>query len=156
MKSGAIRRFIVMAGCDGRHATRQYYTDVAKNLPEGTVILQSPAAFSQVSPGSLINVNISSGEDEETFGRSIQLPITLPDTVKDTVVMQCVINGSVVESESLVPADVKVWRPILTGVSSSRVRVTYNDSLYQEYIVDFSTGFYILSTDNSASFKQQD
>ena len=131
-------------------------TPVKSSRPEGTVILQSPAAFSQVSPGSLINVNISSGEDEETFGRSIQLPITLPDTVKDTVIMQCVINGSVVESESLVPADVKVWRPILTGVSSSRVRVTYNDSLYQEYIVDFSTGFYILSTDNSASFKQQD
>lgn len=44
VKSGAIRRFIVMAGCDGRHATRQYYTDVAKNLPEGTVILTAGCA----------------------------------------------------------------------------------------------------------------
>ena len=34
VKSGAIKRFIVMAGCDGRHASRQYFTDVAESLPK--------------------------------------------------------------------------------------------------------------------------
>jgi len=44
VKSGAIKRFVVMAGCDGRHANRQYFTDVAKGLPEGTVILTAGCA----------------------------------------------------------------------------------------------------------------
>ncbi len=44
VKSGAIKRFVVMAGCDGRHKTRQYYTDVASNLPKDTVILTAGCA----------------------------------------------------------------------------------------------------------------
>lgn len=44
VKSGAIKRFVVMAGCDGRHKTRSYYTDVARELPEDTVILTAGCA----------------------------------------------------------------------------------------------------------------
>ncbi|HPT45953.1 MAG TPA: hydroxylamine reductase, partial [Candidatus Rifleibacterium sp.] len=44
VKSGAIKRFVVMAGCDGRQKGRQYFTDVAQNLPEGTVILTAGCA----------------------------------------------------------------------------------------------------------------
>jgi hydroxylamine reductase len=44
VKSGAIKRFIVMAGCDGRHKTRSYYTDVAQTLPKDTVILTAGCA----------------------------------------------------------------------------------------------------------------
>ncbi|MBC2744788.1 MAG: hydroxylamine reductase [Desulfosarcina sp.] len=44
VKSGAIKRFVVMAGCDGRHKTRSYYTDVAENLPKDTVILTAGCA----------------------------------------------------------------------------------------------------------------
>jgi hydroxylamine reductase len=44
VKSGAIKRFVVMAGCDGRHATRNYYTSVAETLPENTVILTAGCA----------------------------------------------------------------------------------------------------------------
>ena len=44
VKSGAIKRFIVMGGCDGRHKTRSYYTDVAKALPADTVILTAGCA----------------------------------------------------------------------------------------------------------------
>lgn len=44
VKSGAIKRFVVMAGCDGRHKSREYYTEVAKNLPEDTVILTAGCA----------------------------------------------------------------------------------------------------------------
>lgn len=39
VKSGAIKKFVVMGGCDGRHKTRTYYTDFAKALPKDTVIL---------------------------------------------------------------------------------------------------------------------
>jgi hydroxylamine reductase len=44
VKSGAIKRFIVMAGCDGRHKTRSYYTDVAQALPKDTIILTAGCA----------------------------------------------------------------------------------------------------------------
>jgi len=44
IKSGRIKRFIVMAGCDGRHKTRSYFTEVAEILPEDTVILTAGCA----------------------------------------------------------------------------------------------------------------
>ena len=44
VKSGALKRFVVMAGCDGRHKSRNYYTEVAENLPEDTVILTAGCA----------------------------------------------------------------------------------------------------------------
>ncbi|ABB24523.1 hydroxylamine reductase [Pelodictyon luteolum] len=44
VKSGAIKRFVVMAGCDGRHASRKYYTGVAEALPEDTVIMTAGCA----------------------------------------------------------------------------------------------------------------
>ena len=44
VKSGAIRKFVVMAGCDGRAKSRNYYTDFAKALPQDTVILTAGCA----------------------------------------------------------------------------------------------------------------
>ncbi len=44
VKSGAIRRFFVMAGCDGRMKNREYYTEFAKALPKDTVILTAGCA----------------------------------------------------------------------------------------------------------------
>lgn len=44
VKSGAIKRFFVMAGCDGRMKSREYYTDFAKALPKDTVILTAGCA----------------------------------------------------------------------------------------------------------------
>ena len=44
VKSGAIRKFVVMAGCDGRAKSREYYTEFAKALPHDTVILTAGCA----------------------------------------------------------------------------------------------------------------
>ena len=44
VKSGAIKRFVVMGGCDGRHKTRNYFTEVAEKLPKDTVILTAGCA----------------------------------------------------------------------------------------------------------------
>ncbi|WP_394713467.1 hydroxylamine reductase [Desulfogranum marinum] len=44
VKSGAIKRFVVMAGCDGRQKGRAYFTEVAENLPQDTVILTAGCA----------------------------------------------------------------------------------------------------------------
>ncbi len=44
VKSGAIKRFIVMAGCDGRQKNRGYFTEVAEGLPDDTIILTAGCA----------------------------------------------------------------------------------------------------------------
>lgn len=44
VNSGAIKKMVVMSGCDARHKTREYYTEFAKQLPKDTVILTSGCA----------------------------------------------------------------------------------------------------------------
>ena len=44
VKTGAIKKFVVMAGCDGRQSSRSYYTDIANELPKDTVILTAGCA----------------------------------------------------------------------------------------------------------------
>ncbi len=44
VKSGAVKRFVVMAGCDGRHKTRDYYKQIAETLPNDTIILTAGCA----------------------------------------------------------------------------------------------------------------
>lgn len=44
IKSGAIKRFVVMAGCDGRQKSRSYFTDIAEGLPADSVILTAGCA----------------------------------------------------------------------------------------------------------------
>lgn len=44
VKSGAIKKFVVMGGCDGRAKARNYYTDFAKALPQDTVIMTAGCA----------------------------------------------------------------------------------------------------------------
>ena len=44
VKEGAIKKFVVMAGCDGRASSRSYYTDFAKALPKDTVVLTAGCA----------------------------------------------------------------------------------------------------------------
>ncbi len=44
VKSGAIKRFVVMAGCDGRQKGRAYFTEVAENLPHDAIILTAGCA----------------------------------------------------------------------------------------------------------------
>ena len=44
VKAGAVKRFVVMAGCDGRHKGRKYFTEVAENLPSDAIILTAGCA----------------------------------------------------------------------------------------------------------------
>jgi hydroxylamine reductase len=44
VKSGAVKKFVVMAGCDGRQKGRNYFTEVAEKLPENTVIMTAGCA----------------------------------------------------------------------------------------------------------------
>lgn len=44
VKAGAVKRFVVMAGCDGRHKERSYFTEVAQELPQDSIILTAGCA----------------------------------------------------------------------------------------------------------------
>jgi len=57
VKTGVIKRFIVMAGCDGRHKSRDYYTNVAKELPEDTIILTAGCAKYRYNKLDLGDIN---------------------------------------------------------------------------------------------------
>ncbi len=57
VKSGAIKKFFVMAGCDGRQASRNYYTDFAKALPKDTVILTAGCAKYKYNKLNLGDIN---------------------------------------------------------------------------------------------------
>ncbi|TWV12386.1 hydroxylamine reductase [Bacteroidaceae bacterium HV4-6-C5C] len=57
VKTGAIRRFIVMAGCDGRMKSRDYYTEFARMLPKDTVILTAGCAKYRYNKLQLGDVN---------------------------------------------------------------------------------------------------
>ena len=57
IKSGAIKRFIVMSGCDGRMTQRHYYTEFAENLPKDTIILTSGCAKYKYNKLNLGDIN---------------------------------------------------------------------------------------------------
>ena len=57
VKSGAIRKFVVMAGCDGRAKSRDYYTEFAKALPRDTVILTAGCAKYKYNKLELGDIN---------------------------------------------------------------------------------------------------
>ena len=57
VKTGAIKKFFVMAGCDGRAKSRNYYTDFAKALPKDTVILTAGCAKYKYNKLDLEDIN---------------------------------------------------------------------------------------------------
>jgi len=57
VKSGAIKKFFVMAGCDGRMKSREYYTEFAKKLPKDTVILTAGCAKYRYNKLDLGDIN---------------------------------------------------------------------------------------------------
>ena len=69
VKSGAIRKFVVMAGCDGRAKSRSYYTDFAKALPEDTVILTAGCAKYRYNK---LNLGEIGGNSPGTGCRTVQ------------------------------------------------------------------------------------
>ncbi len=57
VQSGAIRKFVVMAGCDGRAKSRNYYTEFAERLPKDTVILTAGCAKYKYNKLNLGDIN---------------------------------------------------------------------------------------------------
>lgn len=76
VKSGKIRKFVVMAGCDGRAKSRTYYTDFAKALPEDTVILTAGCAkyrYNKLNLGDIEGIPrvLDAGQCNDSYSLSV-------------------------------------------------------------------------------------
>ena len=76
VKSGKIRKFVVMAGCDGRAKSRIYYTDFAKALPEDTVILTAGCAkyrYNKLNLGDIEGIPrvLDSGQCNDSYSLAV-------------------------------------------------------------------------------------
>jgi len=76
VKSGAIKKFVVMAGCDGRHKTRSYFTEVAEGLPMDTVILTAGCAkyrYNKLDLGSIGGIPrvIDAGQCNDSYSLAL-------------------------------------------------------------------------------------
>lgn len=83
VKSGAIKRFIVMAGCDGRQKDRSYFTEVAEALPKDAVILTAGCAKYRYNKLNLGNIGgiprvLDAGQCNDCYSLAV-IALTLKD-----------------------------------------------------------------------------
>lgn len=76
VKSGAIKHFFVMAGCDGRMAKRNYYTEFANQLPQDTVILTAGCAkyrYNKLNLGSINGIPrvLDAGQCNDSYSLAV-------------------------------------------------------------------------------------
>src|SRR5690554_4352784 len=76
VKTGAIRKFFVMAGCDGRQGKRSYYTEFAEALPKDTVILTAGCAKFRYNKLNLGDINgipraLGAGQCHESYSLAV-------------------------------------------------------------------------------------
>lgn len=86
IQRGKIRKFVVMAGCDGRIASRSYYTDFAKALPEDCVILTAGCAkyrYNKLPLGDIEGVPrvLDAGQCNDSYSL-VRIALALKDAFK--------------------------------------------------------------------------
>ncbi len=86
VKSGAIRKFFVMAGCDGRMKSREYYTEFAAKLPKDTVILTAGCAkyrYNKLELGDIGGIPrvLDAGQCNDSYSLAV-IALTLKDVFK--------------------------------------------------------------------------
>lgn len=86
VKSGAIRKFFVMAGCDGRMKSRDYYTEFAQKLPADTVILTAGCAKYRYNKLQLGDINgiprvLDAGQCNDSYSLAM-IALTLKEVFK--------------------------------------------------------------------------
>ncbi len=119
----------------------------------GTVLRQSQPAGAVLEEGAPIDLVVANESSVEGSGGggTVTLHVPLPKDVEDIVTMKAVFNGETVYSAMVRPADAGYWRPAFNGTGELEMSILYNDYLYQVYEINFATGAYRLTQDNSAS-----
>jgi len=119
----------------------------------GTVVQQSPDTTAVVQTGDAVNLIVSSGETGESPARqsTVTLHIPLPAEVSDVITLKAMWEGNTLLTEQVRPSDAKYWHPSFTGNGEITMFILYNDFLYQTYTVNFGTGSYRITEDNSVN-----
>ena len=91
VQNGDIKTFIVMAGCDGRAKSRNYYTEFAKALPKDTVILTAGCAKYKYNKLNLGDINgiprvLDAGQCNDSYSLAVIALIKISETIVFTVV----------------------------------------------------------------------
>ena len=108
VKSGAIRKFFVMAGCDGRMKGREYYTEFAQKLPKDTVILTAGCAKYRYNKLPLGDINgiprvLDAGQCNDSYSLAV-IPLKLKEIfgVKDINELPIVYNIAWYEQKAVI------------------------------------------------------
>lgn len=123
-------------------------TEQEGTMPSGTVLSQSPAAGSQVTAGSSVNVVVSKRDS----GKSYQVDIRLPSNITETVTVQAYLDGTLVTQELVNPSQTPTWSPTFTGKGKGTIIINIDNTLYKQLELDFTTGQYKVTRDNSSAF----
>ncbi len=142
-KEGDIRKVLSNHGLQLGTITEQEGT-----MPNGTVLSQSPAAGSQVTAGSTVNVVVS----KKNTGKSYQVDISLPSNITTTITVQAYLDGSLVTQELVNPSQTPIWSPTFTGKDTGTIIINIDNVLYKQLELDFNTGKYKVTKDNSSAF----
>ena len=108
VKSGAIRKFFVMAGCDGRMKGREYYTEFAQKLPKDTVILTAGCAKYRYNKLPLRDINgiprvLDAGQCNDSYSLAvIALKLKKIFGVKDINELPIVYNIAWYEQKAVI------------------------------------------------------
>lgn len=123
-------------------------TEVASGKPKGEVLTQTPEhdGESVIAEGETIDIEVSSGQSNVT------MVIDLPTNMTSEVEVKSYIGGDYYNSKRTIPSISRVWNLQVTGSGTKTVTIKINDILYKEYEVNFVSGTYKITTDNSASF----
>lgn len=86
VKSGAVKKFVVMAGCDGHHKTREYFTEIAEQLPQDNIILTAGCAKYRYNNLPLGNIGgiprvLDAGQCNDSYSLAI-IAMALKDAFK--------------------------------------------------------------------------
>lgn len=89
IQQGNIKKFIVMAGCDGRQKSREYYTEFAENLPQDTIILTAGCAKYRYNKLNLGNINgipriLDAGQCNDSYSLAV-IALKLAEVLKTDV-----------------------------------------------------------------------
>ena len=123
-------------------------TEQEGTMPNGTVLSQSPSAGSQVTAGTTVNVVVS----KKDTGKSYQVDISLPSNISTTITVQAYLNGSLVTQELVNPSENLIWSPTFTGKDTGTIIINIDNVLYKQLELDFNTGKYKVTKDNSSAF----
>lgn len=108
VKSGKIRKFVVMAGCDGRMASRSYYTEFAERLPKDCVILTAGCAkyrYNKLQLGDIDGVPrvLDAGQCNDSYSL-VRIALALKDAfgLKDVNELPIVYNIAWYEQKAVI------------------------------------------------------